>query len=66
MPVPSRLGVVAVGALVAAGLDALHAHGVGARPLRGLRLLGGGDGDDGERAGAGEGVQDVAAWGSRR
>ena len=45
---------------MAAGLHALHAHGVGARPLGGLRLVGGGDGDDGERADLGEGVEDGA------
>lgn len=54
-----QLGVVAVGALVAAGLYALDADGVGTRALRGERFGGGGDGDDREGADAREGVQRV-------
>lgn len=55
------LRVVPVGALVAARLDALDAHRVGAGPLGGLRLVRGGHGDGGEGADAGEGVEDVTA-----
>ena len=39
MPRTVGRGIVPVGALVTAGLDALDADGVGARPLRGLGLL---------------------------
>ncbi|CAM5736885.1 hypothetical protein SHIRM173S_09628 [Streptomyces hirsutus] len=55
-----RLRVVPVGALMAAGLDALRDHRVDARLLHGPRLVGGGGGGQRERACAAQGVQDVA------
>lgn len=53
------LGVVPVCALVTARLDALHDHGVGPGPFHGLCLLRRGRGDQGERALAGEGLDDL-------
>ncbi len=58
------LGVVAVGALVAAGLDALGDHAVGAALLDGEGLLGGGGGGQDEGAGAVQGIDGVPAGGA--
>ena len=59
------LRIVAVGALVAARLHALHDHRVGARPLRGLRLVGGGRRDQGAACRPGAASPGRRAWGSR-